>query len=234
LYGFRYFQEIDALTRQAYNDFLDFANLVPPENRIRLFRALNIRYVVAFQPLVIPGIRLLHRFPEHFSWLYEIDRPLPRAYIAARLVYETQPAKTLRLLSRDEFDPSKQVILDERIAIETDQALGGKANIVRDSNNEVVIDASLAGSGFLVLTDSHYPGWRVYVDGSERKLLKANYFFRAVALPAGKHRVSFVYDPVSFKIGAAVSTLSAGLLMMISIIIYFRRKRRLQTSAQAA
>jgi hypothetical protein len=233
LYGFRYFQEIDALTRQGYNDFLDFANLVSPENRIRLFRALNIRYIVAFQPLVIPGMRLLHRFPEHFSWLYEIDRPLPRAYIVSHMIYETQPAKTLRLLSSDEFDPSQQIILKEQVALETGQTSRGEANIVRDSNNGVVIDALLTGPGFLVLTDSHYPGWKVYVDGSERKLFRANYFFRAVALPAGKHRVDFIYDPVSFKIGAAVSTLSAGLFMMISIIIYFRHKRRLQASAVA-
>jgi hypothetical protein len=227
LYGFHYFQEIDALTRQAYNDFLDFANLLAPERRIKLFRALNIRYIVAFQPLAIPGIRLLHRFPEHFSWLYEIDRSLPRAYIVSRIVYEAQPARTLRLLSSDEFDPSQQVILDEGVALETDQTPSGEANIVRYSNSDVLIDASLAGPGFLVLTDSHYPGWKVFVDGSERKLLRANYFFRAVSLPAGNHSVNFIYDPVSFKIGAAVSTLSAGLLMMIPFIVYVRQKRRL-------
>jgi hypothetical protein len=226
LHGFHYFQEIDALTRQPYNDFLDFANLLAPERRIKLFRALNIRYIVAFQPLAIPGIRLLQQFPEHFSWLYEIDRSLPRAYIVSRMVYEAQPARTLRLLSSDEFDPSQQVILDAGVALETDQTPSGEAHIVRYSNSDVLIDASLAGPGFLVLTDSHYPGWKVFVDGSERKLLRANYFFRAVSLPAGNHSVNFVYDPVSFKIGAAVSTLSAGLLMMIPFIVYVRQKRR--------
>jgi hypothetical protein len=227
LHGFHYFQEIDALTRQPYNDFLDFANLMPPGKRIKLLRALNIRYIVAFQPLAIPGIRLLQQFPEQFSWLYEIDHPLPRAYTVSRMLEEAQPAKTLRLLSSDEFNPSQQVILDGGVALETDQNPGGEASIVRYSNNEVLINASLAGPGFLVLTDSYYPGWKVYVDGSERKLLRANYFFRAVSLPAGDHSVNFVYDPVSFKIGATVSTVSAGLIMIITVIIYLRRKRRL-------
>ena len=88
------------------------------ENRIKLLRALNVHYLVAFQPLVIPGIRLVQHFPEHFSWLYQIDRPLPRAYIVSHATYEDQPAKTLRLLSSDGFDPSQNVILDEPMAFE--------------------------------------------------------------------------------------------------------------------
>ena len=233
-YGFHYFQEIDALTRKPYNDFLDFANLISPENRIKLLRALNVHYLVAFQPLVIPGIRLVQQFPEHFSWLYELDRPLPRSYIVSRATYEDQPGKTLRLLSSDGFDPSQNVILDESMTYATNQGGGGEANIIRSSNSDVVIDASLSGPGFLVLTDSYYPGWKVYVDGSERKVLRANYFFRAVPLPAGKHKVNFFYDPASFKLGAAVSALVAALLMMISGVVYLRQRSASQRSAISA
>ena len=114
LYGFRYFQEIDALNRQPYNDFLDFVNFVPPDKRIKLLRALNIRYVVAFQPLDIPGLRLSRQFPEHFSWLYEIDRPVAHTYVAADVLYESQSAKTIRMLASSEFDPLRQVILADR------------------------------------------------------------------------------------------------------------------------
>ena len=178
LYGFRYFQEIDALTRQPYNDFLDFANLISPGNRIKLLRALNVHYLVAFQPLVIPGIQLLQHFPEHFSWLYQIDRPCPHILCHMRPTKLSQP-ELYDCYPAMDSTLHKNVILDEPLAFGTNQTGGGEANIIpRSSNSDVVIDASLSGPGFLVLTDSYYPRWKVYAIGSERKVLRANYFAR--------------------------------------------------------
>jgi len=72
--------------------------------------------------------------------------------------------------------------------------------------------------GYLVLTDTFYPGWRAYVDGVETPIYQANYLFRAVPLNAGDHEVRFVYRPKSFAVGAALSltflltVVSAGLI----------------------
>jgi Bacterial membrane protein YfhO len=227
LYGFEYFQEIDALTRQPYNDFLTFANLLPPEKRVPLLRALNIRYVVTFQPLDLPGMRLIKQFPKNYSWLYEIEQPIPRLYVASRVLYEPQVAKTLKLLSSIKFDPRREVLVDRKIASETSKATGGDAKIVRYGNTDVVIEASLAGSGVLVLTDSYYPGWRVLVDGRHGKILRANHFFRGVQLTPGSHRVEFRYEPLAFRIGMAISLISFLILTAISLaLVYLRRKRR--------
>jgi uncharacterized membrane protein YfhO len=53
----------------------------------------------------------------------------------------------------------------------------------------------------LVVSDTFFPGWKVFVDGKKEKVLHANYHFRAVTLPPGSHQVEFVYDPWSFKLG---------------------------------
>jgi hypothetical protein len=226
-YGFEYFQEIDALTRQSYNDFLDFANLLPPEKRVPLLRALTIRYVISFRALDLPGMRLIKQFPQNFSWLYEIENPVPRVYVASQAVYEPQVARTLRLLSSAEFDPSQKVLLDEMIALGADNASGAEAKIVRYTNLDVVIKATLSRSGILVLTDSYYPGWKVFVDGKEKKILRANHFFRGVQLAAGSHTVEFRYEPLSFTIGMAISLSSLFILTAISLaLVYVRRKRR--------
>jgi hypothetical protein len=231
--GFDYFQEIDALTRQPYNDFLDFANLLPPDKRIKLLRALNIRYVVAFQPLDIPGMRLSRHFPEHFSWLYEIDRPVARAYVASDVLYESQPAKTIRMLASSEFDPLRQVILTESFPHQTTRTMSGNARIIRYENSNVLINASLQDSGVLVLTDSYYPGWRVFVDGKEERILQANHFFRGVRLAPGNHNVEFRYEPLSFTIGWAISLFTLVLLIGISVVrvCIWRRRRRQVTCA---
>ena len=224
--GFDYFQEIDALTRQPYNDFLDFANLLPPDKRIKLLRALNIRYVVAFQPLDIPGMGLSRHFPEHFSWLYEIDRPVPRAYVVSDVLYESQPAKTIRMLASSDFDPLRQVILTESRPRQIIPTTGGNAKIIRYENNNMLINASLQDSGVLVLTDSYYPGWKVFVDGKEERVLRANHFFRGVRLAPGNHNIEFRYKPLSFAIGSAISLFTVILLIGISLVRFSIWRKR--------
>jgi uncharacterized membrane protein YfhO len=86
-----------------------------------------------------------------------------------------------------------------------------------------VISANLSEEGYLVLTDAHYPGWRALTDGLEMPIYRADLLFRAVYLPAGQHRVEFVYDPLSFKLGAAIS-LTALLGLVVGIAWCFRRR----------
>ncbi len=76
-----------------------------------------------------------------------------------------------------------------------------KAKVVDYQANSVKIEARMDEEGFLVLSDTYYPGWRVWVDGREEKIYCADYLLRAVHLSSGLHRVKFVFDPLSFKLG---------------------------------
>jgi uncharacterized membrane protein YfhO len=70
----------------------------------------------------------------------------------------------------------------------------------------------LIADGFLVLSDTYYPGWQVFVDGEEAKIYQADYLFRAVPLKQGEHVVEFRYSPSSFRTGLAIS-LSCGIVL---------------------
>ena len=226
LYGFEYFQDIDALGRQSYTNFLNFINALPPNQRGNLLRVLNVKYVVAFRNLEIKGLNLVKDFPEHYSKLYEVTGPVPRAYLVSRASFDQNPISTLRRLSSDGFDPMQEVILDVPVHGTTSAPNRGQATIRSYQNNKVEITASLKQPGILVLTDAFYPGWKVYVGGRERKLLRANYFFRAVELPAGEHVVEFVYDPLPFKIGLSISILTALLLLSVPLVGCIRGRWR--------
>ncbi|MBE9471546.1 MAG: YfhO family protein [Chloroflexi bacterium] len=68
--------------------------------------------------------------------------------------------------------------------------------------------------GYLVLTDTWYPGWQATVDGKPAEVLQANYAFRAVYLAAGEHTVEMVYHPTSVLVGEAVSLTTLTLLVV--------------------
>ena len=219
MYGVDYFQEIDALARQPYSDFLNFANLASPDRRIKLLRALNVRYVISFRKLTAAGLTLSRQLPEQYSWLYEVNDPVPRVYIVADTLLETQPAKITRILSSKEFDAAKMVIVDRPVSGRLQSDASSSAVITNYGNSSVTIKTAATGAGVLVLADSYYPGWKVFVDGREGKILRANHFFRAVELSAGEHEVRFEYAPWSFTAGLWISLLTLSLVVLATLAI---------------
>jgi hypothetical protein len=85
----------------------------------------------------------------------------------------------------------------------------GNAEILADDINHVGIKAEASESGWLILADNFYPGWRANVDGKEVPIEFAHRAFRAVALPAGEHKVDFYYRPTTFKVGLFALLLAA-------------------------
>ena len=225
MHGIDYFQEIDALNRGPYTEFLTVANNLDFDQQIQLLRTFNVKYVVSFRKLEEKGLRLVRQFPKYFSWLYEIEGTVPRTYIVSEAVFEEDPLKVIHRLSMAEFDPTRKVILDQDLAISPTQLLEARADIQGYENSYVTIRAVANKNAILVLADSFYPGWRAFVDGVETKIFRANHFFRAVVLPKGEHRIEFRYEPQSFVIGAIVSIFTLACVSIISVHYSWRRRK---------
>ena len=147
---------------------------------------------------------------------------LPRAFIAQQSVRLNDDAAFTRL--RDpEFAPARQVLLaaspDRLMQADSAQALPqiqspGEAAITESRSDRVTITAATDQRGYLVLTDSWYPGWRAWVDGQPTPIERADVLFRAVPLEPGTHTVVFEYRPDSWLVGAVVSVLSLVILIV--------------------
>jgi hypothetical protein len=128
---------------------------------------------------------------------------------------EADPARAWARAARGELDWSRAVLLDREP--DPRPVDGGKrsfvvARIAEDLPERVVADINSGTAGLLVLADLAYPGWKAAVDGHPAPILTADGCLRAVALPAGSHRVVFRYRPVSFYAGAVLSVLALGTL----------------------
>ncbi len=226
LYGVDYFQEIDALGRQPYTDFLFFANQLDFTRQMKLLRTFNVKHLLAFGPLAEKGITLIRHFPDNFSWLYKIEGTIPRAYLVNKATVENDSKQVLRLLSGAGFDPTLEVVLDRGILISPARQLKATAKIVRYENELVTIATSADNEAILVLADSYYPGWKAFVDGREEVIRRANLFFRAVPLSAGNHTVEFRYEPRSFTFGLVISAATLFALAVVTAILPFRAARK--------
>lgn len=63
--------------------------------------------------------------------------------------------------------------------------------VIRYNANQVRLKTDLSAKKFLVFNDSYFPGWRVFIDGKEGSLYRANIAFKGVWVPAGDHVVEF-------------------------------------------
>lgn len=148
-----------------------------------------------------------------------IVRPRAEDTARLRLVYRAQTvadgAAALAAITDPPFDPDSEVILEPVVGQAS--SLSGKASwklalqfreVLIVDPNRFTTTVTLEQDGYVVLSDTYYPGWRVFVDGKPQPLLRANYLFRAVAVPAGQHEVVFEYAPLSATIGLTISAVS--------------------------
>lgn len=72
-------------------------------------------------------------------------------------------------------------------------------------------------------------GWKMYIDGQEQPLLRANYLLRAALVPSGEHEIAMEYAPKAYKTGNTV-TFASSLIMILGLIgaILFTIKKKKQ------
>ena len=81
-------------------------------------------------------------------------------------------------------------------------------------------------SGYLILTDQYFPGWRASVDDESRDIQPVAGVFRSVQISEGEHSVVFEYRPYGFMIGATVTAITLALTAMLLAWPWLRRRRK--------
>jgi hypothetical protein len=150
---------------------------------------------------VDPAYRLVHSGDVK---IYQNLVVLPRAFVVHQASVTGDDEKVLGLLQNPTFDPASQVILSEGDALQV-EAQPSTVEIIGYEPERVQLQVSLGAPGYLVLTDATYPGWEATVDGQPVPVLRADLYFRAIALEDGEHLVSFRFRPNSARTGLAVS-----------------------------
>nr|MBA3264674.1 YfhO family protein [Thermoleophilaceae bacterium] len=136
-------------------------------------------------------------------------------------------AEQLDAVLEPSFDGRRTVVTGAPLPGLDEAPLPGSAGSARITTYEperVVVDATARRSAELVLTDLHFPGWKVTLDGKPADLHRVDYLLRGTSLPPGRHRVEFLYEPLSFRAGAVISLIAlAGLIAAVAAGLRRRR-----------
>lgn len=128
------------------------------------------------------------------AYLYENPRALPRVLVATRAVAANFD-EMIRSGAWPEVDFRSTVLLEKAPTAQGETQAQTRARILFYGNTEVRVEATSNMPGWLMLHDTWHPWWTVEIDGKPAELLRANVIFRAVAIPEGRHVVTFRFKP---------------------------------------
>jgi Bacterial membrane protein YfhO len=181
-----------------------------------LVDGLAVKWVVAAKPPNGPGYERKFAGSDGVD-LWENREALPRAWVVHRARVVDGEAAAARAIA-GELDPRAEVVLEEAPSVAPEgEGMEEAAKIEEVGQTGMVVEVKLARPGVLVVAEPWYPGWTATVDGKGEKLLLANLALRAVALPAGAHRVEMRYRSAAVERGllvAGVAILAVGLLLV--------------------
>jgi hypothetical protein len=215
--------------------FAGFHDLDLPAARKPLLDLLGVRYAVVpgGQRRELPGWRVLQtgRMPEEFTLrgrtprelpftIYENAASLPRAFVLGQATAFNMTQDVVKLLAG--LDPRQTILVERDVLAPGARQSFQPAKIVSYSAAHVAVEAMLAAPGYLVLTDTYYPGWTATVDDQPATVVPANVTFRAVALERGRHVVEFRYEPPGARTGGLVSIMTV--LILLVVLRGIRRK----------
>ncbi len=210
-----------------------------PPRRTGRYNFLGVKYIIASKAGAPADGNIVPVFDgDPDINIYLNQDALARVLFVGQAIVVPTHDDAWQVVRADDFDPATTVVLEEdslassphasslpRLLASPTQPNSSLAILQYDLHT-IIIAIDTDQPGYLVLPDAYYPGWQATVDGQPAPIWRANYAFRAVYVPAGEHTVQFVFDPMIWKVGLAVSGVTLLALLGWAGWGWWRRARK--------
>ena len=176
-----------------------------------------------------PLYNVVHTFPDGIV-IYENPSFLPRARFVKKIIVVDSSKSAINLLwNIKKFNPSA-IALVEDYSGPTELVYGEVIDVNYSKESNITMSVQTDEKGFLVLSDTWYPGWKAYVDNKETRIYKTNAVSRGILITgAGEHTVEFQFVPKSFYMGLVITGITlAGFVLYYFLIEYKSKINKLE------
>ena len=147
------------------------------------------------------------------------------------------PAEEFKAL--ETFNPKDTVIIQNQVAtglVQPQWDSSATIQMTRFDNDTIEYTTQASSPQFAVFSEIYYAdGWNAYVDGVKTPYYKVNYLLRGMNVPAGNHKIIFIFEPASYKTGNNISFIASIFILLIFIgglaMAWVKRKRELVQTA---
>jgi hypothetical protein len=189
-----------------------------------LYDLLGVRYVLGSKEVTLDWDKFSLVFDgDPTVNVYRNESALPRAFVVHKSVVADSHEEAWAWIHRPGFDPATTVVLEGGQPLDLQAEGHAEVQLLRYEPNAVEIEVDSPAEGYLFLSDPFYPGWQATVDGEPATTLRANYAFRAVAVPAGTHRLTMAFRPWTWNAGLGISALTVAILLILAGVQLVRK-----------
>ena len=146
---------------------------------------------------------------------------MPRFFTTSNFEIIKNKEKILKSLFDNLFDPSR-VILEEDPGFKP-KSYQGYLEVVKYSPNKIIINVSTENPTLVYFSDNYSKAFKVFVDGKEGKIIRANYTFRAIPVSKGNHTLIVYYDSAYFVGGFTISLVTISTLLIMTLLFYAKK-----------
>lgn len=188
----------------------------------RFYELSSVKHIVVdkksmAQSMATPNRNDFFKIWENDTWLmYQYKKSMPRFFVTSNFKVVNNDKEILQALFSKVFFPN-QIILEESPGFTSSESMGS-TEIVTYTPNRIVAKVTSKNQALFYISDNYAKQFRVFIDGKEEKILRANYTFRAVPIPKGEHTVVMVYDDRAFVLGLRIAFLFVSMICITMII----------------
>ncbi len=96
-------------------------------------------------------------------------------------------------------------------------------------NDAISYESNSSSTNAAVFSEIYYKDWKGYIDGKAVPVFKVNYLLRAMIIPAGRHEITFKFEPKVYftsRIVTAVASWILVLLLLTAIAVLLKNKKQ--------
>ena len=146
---------------------------------------------------------------------------LGNAWFVDNVTYVETPNEEMSFL--DNFNPATDAVADKKFETALGTKIPPKAqgDTIYETSyapNRLTYHAQSQNGGVAVFSEVYFPwGWEASIDGTPAEIGRVNYVLRALKVPAGKHTITFSFEPKSVTVTETLAYISI-ILIYIAIV----------------
>ena len=123
------------------------------------------------------------------------------------------------IISLGKINTKKEAVSQENfiksLGLKLNYSAKGDIKLISYQPNNLVYQSETSSEEFAVFSEIYYPkGWNAYIDGQLKEHASVNYVLRGLAIPSGKHKIEFKFEPVTYTNGNNIATIGSILLII--------------------
>lgn len=152
--------------------------------------------------------------------IYKNTKTYPRFHFASN----TKPVSTVQDVVREwstdrNINDIPTLVEDNSLDKKWTDPQTNQASIIFESGTELQLSTNATSEVLLIVTDTVYPGWNVYIDGKRETIHTVNLTQRAAVVPKGNHTVKFRFQPDSFEVGRKI-TIASHIIIFLIVFLF--------------